>query len=241
MPTPFTPSPSTFNNATTPMSHNIEAACVSHYAHVGHGELVVLFVFSSLIMGTLLEWTMHKVPLPHTSVLLIAGFFIGLIVNNSEDPESILGQFGKGTNETAKINPHLLLFIFLPPLIFHSAFSIHWHVFKKVFSQVMTLALPGLSMAMVLTGISMKWMYPSWSWSSSRRSPSFTNRGRRRIVVERWDRCRLFQYIFRDDTMWRRSCLAFNGRFYIFKKSHRWSVGRFIFWLFQCLDHWQKF
>ena len=166
MPTPFTPSPSTFNNATTPMSHNIEAACVSHYAHVGHGELVVLFVFSSLIMGTLLEWTMHKVPLPHTSVLLIAGFFIGLIVNNSEDPESILGQFGKGTNETAKINPHLLLFIFLPPLIFHSAFSIHWHVFKKVFSQVMTLALPGLSMAMVLTGISMKWMYPSWSWSS---------------------------------------------------------------------------
>ena len=160
-------------NITTPSSHqlnelahHIEAACVSQNGHVGPGQLVVLFVFSSLVLGTLLEWLMHKVPLPHTSVLLVVGFFIGVIVNISEKPNSILGPYGQGTVETATISPHLLLFIFLPPLIFESAFSINWHVFRKVLSQVVTLAVPGLSLAVLLTGCTTKWMYPSWSWPS---------------------------------------------------------------------------
>ena len=109
---------------------------------------------------------MHKVPLPHTSVLIMAGFLIGVVVNNSNSPESVLGPFGSGTSLTSTISPHLLLFIFLPPLIFESAFSIHYHVFKKVFAQIITLALPGLSMALLLTGVATKWMYPSWSWPS---------------------------------------------------------------------------
>ena len=157
------PSP---NQYESDIAHHLEAACVTHTAHVGEGQLVVFFVFCALVLGTLLEWALHKVPLPHTSVLLVVGFLIGIIVNNSTEPSSILGPFGAGTEEASTITPHLLLFIFLPPLIFESAFSINWHVFKKVFSQVITLAVPGLSLAMLLTGCTTKLMYPHWSWPS---------------------------------------------------------------------------
>lgn len=159
--TTLSPSSSNQNKILTTYAH---AACTSFSGHVGAGQLAVLFVFSSLVLGTLFEWTMNKVPLPHTSVLLVVGFIIGLIINSSEKPGSVLGPYGAGAVETTKMTPHLLLFIFLPPLIFESAFSINWHVFKKVFTQVLTLAVPGLSIAMLLTGSIMKWMYPEWTW-----------------------------------------------------------------------------
>lgn len=44
----------------------------------------------------------------------------------------------------AHINPHMLLFIFIPVLIFESGFNCDWYVFKKVLFNVIILAAPGV-------------------------------------------------------------------------------------------------
>ena len=41
-------------------------------------------------------------------------------------------------------DPHLILSIFLPVLIFESAFAMEVHTFIKAFVQVVLLAIPGL-------------------------------------------------------------------------------------------------
>ena len=50
------------------------------------------------------------------------------------------------------LDPHLMLHIFLPPLIFESAASLQWHVFTKAKWYIISLAGPGLLIASGLTG-----------------------------------------------------------------------------------------
>ena len=49
------------------------------------------------------------------------------------------------------MDPHLLMVVFLPALIFESAFSMHVHTFKRGFIQILTLAVPGVIIASGLT------------------------------------------------------------------------------------------
>ena len=50
------------------------------------------------------------------------------------------------------MNPHLMLLIFLPPLIFESAALIEWYLFTKAKWYIISLAGPGLLLASGLTG-----------------------------------------------------------------------------------------
>jgi len=45
----------------------------------------------------------------------------------------------------ATIDPHLMLHIFLPVLVFDSAYALELHTLIKSFSQVVILAVPGFS------------------------------------------------------------------------------------------------
>lgn len=75
-----------------------------------------------------------------------------------------LGSFGHYMEETtaasikawSEIDPHLLLFVFLPALIFESAFNSDWHIFRKIFWQVIIMAGP---MLLASTGLSAGMMY----------------------------------------------------------------------------------
>jgi len=52
----------------------------------------------------------------------------------------------------------LLLLLFIPALIFESAFNSDWHVFHKVFGQILLMAGPMLLMATGLTGLMMRYI-----------------------------------------------------------------------------------
>lgn len=55
--------------------------------------------------------------------------------------------------------PHLLLFIFIPALIFESAFSTDWHIFKVEFGQVAMMAGPMLIVSTFLSACMMYYIY----------------------------------------------------------------------------------
>ncbi|KAG5183566.1 Sodium/hydrogen exchanger family-domain-containing protein [Tribonema minus] len=63
------------------------------------------------------------------------------------------------------IDPEVLLLVFIPVLIFESAFNTDVHVFQREFWQVVTLAGPGTVIASVFTALILQfWLPYGWSW-----------------------------------------------------------------------------
>ena len=59
-----------------------------------------------------------------------------------------MGVLGEAILAIKTMSPHLLLGVFIPPLVFESAFGADWHTIRREFWQAVLLAGPG-----VLVGI----------------------------------------------------------------------------------------
>jgi NhaP-type Na+/H+ or K+/H+ antiporter len=75
-----------------------------------------------------------------------------------------LGSLGASGEFMADMDAHLLLFTFLPPLIFESAFNVHETHFQKVKTAALTYAGPGLLMSTTATAGICLLLYPQWEW-----------------------------------------------------------------------------
>ena len=56
------------------------------------------------------------------------------------------------------MDPHLLLLLFIPALIFESAFNSDWHIFKVEIGQVLIMAGPMLIVATFLSALMMTYI-----------------------------------------------------------------------------------
>jgi len=127
------------------------------------GILILIFISSSLFLGCLIRHVLKKSNIPYTVALLAIGLLTGFLGHflASEHPTSTLVQINK---MIGGIDPKLVLFIFLPVLIFESAFSLDVHTFKKLFAPISILAVPTLIICIILTAILMKFAFP-WNWT----------------------------------------------------------------------------
>ena len=69
-----------------------------------------------------------------------------------------------------QIHPAFILFVLLPPLLFESAFSMKWHVFRKQLFASLILAGPGVLLSTGLTGVASKLLYGStegFGWAAA--------------------------------------------------------------------------
>ncbi len=131
----------------------------------GTGLLVLMFVVLALIVGTALRHLLKGTQLPYTVSLLLVGLALGLM-NRSDFFSEHFVLLDEMLKVVATIDPHLILFLFLPPLIFESAFSLEVHLFRRIFTQIALLAVPGLIVATLLTATLAKWVFPwEWSWA----------------------------------------------------------------------------
>lgn len=60
----------------------------------------------------------------------------------------------------AQLDPHMILLLFLPALLFESAFNTDWHIFKVELPQVLLLAGPALLINTFATAGFMMLIYP---------------------------------------------------------------------------------
>ena len=68
----------------------------------------------------------------------------------------------------ARMDPHLILYIFLPTLIFESAFVMNVHVFKRMTPQIVLLAGPGMLIGACILGLSLiLTIFGAWYLSST--------------------------------------------------------------------------
>eukprot|EP00051_Salpingoeca_urceolata_P031909 m.13489 g.13489 ORF g.13489 m.13489 type:complete len:1363 (+) comp4577_c0_seq1:183-4271(+) len=144
---------------------NVTVAPLSHDGDDGlEPEYAVLFVFSGLFLGAA---TRHltdafRIPVPYTVILLVLGCIIGAVASTG------FGVYGDAVLLVSDIDPRLFLSIFLPMLLFESAFSLSWHTFKHSLGHALLLAIPGLIIAAGLSGVVVKLILQTdWSWSES--------------------------------------------------------------------------
>lgn len=77
-------------------------------------------------------------------MLTIIGLVVGLLA-------PYLGSLEKIIVTSAEISPHTILLLFLPALLFESAFHSDWHLFKKQLAQILLLAGPILLVGAFVT------------------------------------------------------------------------------------------
>jgi len=121
------------------------------------GIILLLFVIGSLTIGALLKMLMKNSKLPYTVALLLLGIGIA-----SMDRAGLIGNetLNHMFHQVGSIDPHLILFLFLPTLIFESAYAMEPHLFFRIAPQILVLAVVGLIIAMVLTALTMSQILP---------------------------------------------------------------------------------
>ena len=73
-----------------------------------------------------------------------------------------------GNIDRIRIDPEVLLFGFLPVLVFASGLNANVHIFFKVFSQCILLAGPGVALGAFLTAVIVKYVFDyGWGWNVS--------------------------------------------------------------------------
>ena len=128
------------------------------------GITILLFVVCALLLGALLKIVLRNSRLPYTVVLLLVGIVAGGL--------NELQLFGADTlisdtfTQVGHIDPHLILFLFLPTLIFESAYSMEPHLFFRIAPQVILLAVIGLIISMLLSALTVSWLL-SWGMGVS--------------------------------------------------------------------------
>jgi NhaP-type Na+/H+ or K+/H+ antiporter len=77
-----------------------------------------------------------------------------------------LGVYAQTVDLWTSIDPHLVMYTFLPPLIYGATVHVNVHVFKKSLGQVLPLAGPGVLLATFLTASFTKlWIGDEYNWS----------------------------------------------------------------------------
>ena len=131
-----------------------------------HGDptAILWFVFIALALGTACRsaFTVINSPVPYTVALLVIGICMG-VLNDQFD----LSGVGTSLDAFVHINPHLLLAVFLPALIFESSFSMEWHTLSKVLTKILILAGPGVLINMALTATVLHAFPFAWDWNFS--------------------------------------------------------------------------
>ena len=128
----------------------------------GHHEGAMsplFFIILALFIGTATRHFLKKSPLPFTITLFVIGLLLGTASRlgffSLFDIGSIninLAFLGESVNWAGNIDPHIILYVFLPALLFEAAFALDIHTFKKSVGNGALLAIPGIIIALVLTG-----------------------------------------------------------------------------------------
>lgn len=88
-------------------------------------EFVVQVVFVGVVVGAFNTHVLTRISLqiPYTVALFVEGMLLALLMKKYP-----MGKFGVAADAWGDVDPELLLFIFLPVLIFGEAMTLNWYV-----------------------------------------------------------------------------------------------------------------
>ena len=91
-------------------------------------------------------------------MLLVVGMFMGGF-------REYFGYMDDGIAIVENIDPHGILTIFIPTLLFESAYNCDWYIFKRNLGNVLLLAFPGVLIGTLMLGFCIKiFLYSELGW-----------------------------------------------------------------------------
>lgn len=132
--------------------------------HVAHPGAPLIVLVLALAVGVVSKAWLGKLKVPYTALLFVSGIGLSAIVDGSTKR-----PLARSVGAWENVNPHLIFLVFLPILIFESAFCIDFHVLYRQAKQVLFLAVPGVALATTLTASIVLLIFPDshLSWSSA--------------------------------------------------------------------------
>jgi len=128
-----------------------------------HGDSlnIIIFVVAALLLGAVIKILMRNRSVPYTVMLLVAGIAAATLCRCGGLGH---GSFNSIIHQVGSIDPHLILYLFLPTLIFESAYSMEPHLFFRTAPQIVVLAIAGLIISMLLSALVVSVMLP-WGFA----------------------------------------------------------------------------
>ncbi|CAD7944428.1 unnamed protein product [Amoebophrya sp. A120] len=130
--------------------------------HGGHHVPALYFLLAFVlvaILGSLLVTALDKFVFHHflpQSLLLV---LVGMLTNVLGHLAPPHGHFAEMIHAVSHIDPHVLFWVLLPFLLYEDGSSADWRVLKPVFSNAVTLAVPGVLISFLLLGGCIKLLF----------------------------------------------------------------------------------
>lgn len=139
----------------------------------------VIFPITAILVGTAAEHWLSRnwKTLPYTVVVLLLGllydFFLSLFPDTDVASEGtlLISTLKESTDMWNDIDGHVLLFAFLPALLFGDAMVLNTHHFQRSFWQCLLLACPGVIFGTFSTGLAAYWFLPEDKFTFTRSLP----------------------------------------------------------------------
>ena len=134
----------------------------------------MLFIFVSLLIGLATRFGLEKVKkkydirIPYSVVLLTFGGMLGAISWSQQRDAPSKEKWTISLTLWTHMNPRLILFIFLPALIYEGAMGTDYYVFKQQLTGGLFLAFPAMMLQVVLIAMVGIYSFPyCWGWTES--------------------------------------------------------------------------
>lgn len=106
-------------------------------------------IFFMLLSAILLVGFAQKINVPYPITLILGGAAISFIPGI----------------DNIYFNPNIVLMIFLPPILYYSAFGISFREFQREWKNIFSLALGLVALTTFVIGVIFKWLFPQFSWA----------------------------------------------------------------------------
>ena len=142
----------------------------AHGAHAGHHEKherpyeALIYMSAALMIGAATLYVISRFleGVPYTMAVFILGVVLALAHHGSQER---LGVYSRSLKLWEHINPELLLYSFMPILLFGDAMQLNLHLFYTKMRQCITLAGPGVLLASFVTAFFARHCLPyDWKW-----------------------------------------------------------------------------
>ena len=134
-----------------------------HAAH-STAHTTILFVLVAVVVGCAIQHfsSRYLKSLPYSPAMFVFGILLAVL---DEYVLYTTNQLHESISRWQSIDGHLLLNVFLPPLLMADSMHLDWHVAKRSASQCFLLAFPGVVLGAFLTALYATNMLP-YGWSS---------------------------------------------------------------------------
>jgi len=111
-------------------------------------SVIILIIMGLLTVAMITIGVCKNIPIPYTVFLVVLGIALGIFARNNHEFEPILAF---------QLTPDIVLFLFLPALLFESAFNLDARQLLKDLPAVLVLAIPALLMSTGIIGVGLWW------------------------------------------------------------------------------------